>query len=137
MNYQLLKSTLKRHEGYRNKPYKDSVGKLTIGIGHNLDDLGVDDEVIEHQFLIDIERAVEDCKTLFGNWHAIPSNKQTVLANMMFNMGLPVLSKFTKTISFIDASDWANAADEMLDSKWAKQVGNRATELANIMRADL
>lgn len=134
MNHSLLKTTLRKHEGYRNKVYQCSAGKLTIGIGHNLDDLGLDDNVIELQFQNDVEKCVADCGYLFDSFESIPDNKQSVLANMMFNMGLPVLSKFKKMIKAVDNQQWDEAANQMLDSRWAGQVGNRAVELSNIMR---
>lgn len=127
---------LKRHEGYRKRLYKDSVGKLTIGVGHNIEDNGLDDPAIEIQLKIDINRALEDCEMLFPNFYSISENRQRVLANMAFNLGYDRLKSFKKLAQAVYNEDFNIAADEMLDSKWAGQVGTRAIELAELMRND-
>ena len=134
MNYDLLKTLLRKHEGYSEKPYKCSAGKLTIGIGHNIEDRGLHPDVIEHQFQLDIQESVEICQELFKNWQLIPPNKQAVLVDMAFNLGELRLKGFKKMIIAVSWGDWEKAAHEMLCSKWADQVGHRAVELSNIMK---
>jgi lysozyme len=134
MNYTRLKKMIRKHEGYRQRLYTDSVGKQTIGIGHNIDDLGLHPEVIDLQFNYDIDDAVEDCYRLMSNFDDLPEDKQIVLVDMMFNLGLVRLSGFVKMLQAISDQSWERAANEMEDSLWAKQVGTRATTLIEMMR---
>lgn len=135
MNYVLLRAQLERHEGIRARPYKCSAGKLTIGIGHNLDDTDLPATIIKDLFEIDIAEAIRSCAILFRTWHLVPPMKQTVLANMAFQLGRHRLGRFRRLIKAVNNSDWGKAALEMLDSKWAKKdTPRRANELAEIMR---
>ena len=121
------------HEGIRIKPYLDSVGKLTIGVGRNLDDTELSDDEVELMLNNDIERAAKNAER-FSWWRELDSVRQMVVVDMLFNLGLAGFAKFRKTISFIGAGDYLQAAEEMLDSKWASQVGSRAARLAKMMR---
>lgn len=127
-----LKDDLRRHEGYRRQYYRDSLGILTIGIGHNLEN-GLHPDVIEHQFIIDVNEALDTCEMIFPNFYTLSENRQRCLANMAFNLGYK-LNQFKLMIAAIYREDWEEAAKQMLDSLWAKQVGNRANELAELMR---
>ena len=123
-----------RHEGLRLKPYRDTVGKLTIGVGRNLDDVGITRD--EARFLLenDIARADVELRRSFL-WFPVRNRvRNAVLINMVFNLGISRFKRFKKLIAAIDSSDWDLAAKEMLDSKWAHQVGRRARELAKMMR---
>lgn len=131
---QLLISQLKRHEGFRSKPYLDTVGKLTIGYGRNLDDRGINEQEAELLLHTDIEIAIYDCKRIFPKFEFLSEIRQSVLANMAFNLGHAKLSGFKKMIDAVNRCDFYEAADEMLDSKWARQVKNRAFELSQLMR---
>ena len=133
MDYDKLRTLLRKHEGYKEKIYTCSAGKITIGVGHNLTDLGLDPDVIELQFAHDIESAINTCKSLFDTWHNLPDMVQVVLADMAFNLGFHRLSKFRRMIKAVNANDFQTASIEMLDSKWANQVGDRANELSEIM----
>ena len=129
-----LHDILIRHEGLRLKAYRDTVKKLTIGVGRNLDDVGITRE--EALFLLDndivrVRREVLKSFPWFSHLNAV---RQNVVLNMVFNMGLPRFRQFKKTIAAIKAKKWDEAADEMLDSRWARQVGRRARELATMMR---
>jgi lysozyme len=135
MNFELLREQLTRHEGCMDKPYTDSVGKLTIGIGHNLEDRPLSQEVIQLIFKEDIDVAISDCQKMFPNWHSIPDTKQVVICNMMFNLGYTVLSRFVRFRRAVRAEQWARAADEMKDSKWYRQVKSRGVELEILMRS--
>lgn len=125
---------LKRHEGFRAFPYKDTVGKLTIGYGRNLDDVGITEQEGRALLLNDVEIAVKEVNV---TWPWILDHdevRQQVIYNVAFNMGVPRLSGFKKMFAAMEDFDYEKAAEEMLDSKWATQVGDRATELAGMMR---
>jgi len=134
MNLQTLKSMLMRHEGTRLKPYKDTEGKLTIGIGRNLDDVGVSLGEAGVMLDNDIERATSDVKSIFHDFDTFSENRQLALIDMMFNLGKTHFLEFHKMLDAIRGRDWERASEEMLNSKWAKQVGNRADELSEMVR---
>lgn len=131
--YNILLGRLSRTEGRRNKPYVDTVGKITIGIGHNLADKGISDAIVDQLFQSDIGEAAAGAETLpiYTNLDPI---RQTVLVDMVFNMGLQDLKQFVNTLAAIGRRDYEAASVNMLNSQWARQVGSRATELAEIMR---
>ena len=133
MNRAELTKQLQRDEGLRLMPYKDSVGKLTIGIGRNLDDRGITEVEALSLLRNDID-IVEAELTKLPIYRKLDEVRQTVLANMAFNIGVPRLLKFRQTWIALDAGDYAKAADEMLDSTWAQQVGLRAVRLSEMMR---
>ena len=125
---------LERHEGFRDKPYLDTVGKLSIGYGRNLDDVPLRRDEAELMLLNDILKAQADCRSSFPGFAALSSVRQNVIVNMTFNMGPGGVARFRKMIESLRVQDYAGAAREMLDSKWARQVGVRADELAEQMR---
>lgn len=121
------------HEGLRLKPYKCPAGYLTIGVGRNLETKGISRE--EALFLLrndikEIERALSKY-----DWYTkLDPIRQKVLIDMCFNLGLAGLLQFRRMITALNLGDYETAADEMLASKWAKQVGARAQRLAQMMR---
>jgi len=124
---------IKRHEGMELKPYRDSLGILTIGIGHNLEN-GLNEKIINLIFEDDMLSVVADCEKF--DWYAgLNKARQSVIENMIFNIGYGRFRGFKNTIDFIAKNQFNHAAEEMLDSKWAGQVGNRAIELSQIMRS--
>lgn len=125
---------LKRHEGFKSKPYKCTAGKLTIGYGLNLD-AGIDEELAEIILKYKISKVT--AKLEGADWfNSIDSQaRRDLIVNMAFNIGVSGIFKFVKMINAISVRDYHLAANEMLDSKWAKQVGSRATELAEQMRS--
>jgi lysozyme len=127
-----LRQQLRIHEGYETKPYTDSVGKLSIGVGRNLDDIGLSDDEIQLLLDNDINRAMKGAEK-FSWWKDLDSVRQMVVLDMIFNLGLAGFCKFRKTISYIASSNYSAAAMEMLDSKWADQVKNRAVTLSRMM----
>jgi len=129
----ILRDRLTRTEGKRNRPDVDTVGKLTIGIGHNLIDKGLSDEIIDILFIEDIRQAEIDVEKI-PVYHQIDPIRQTVLLDMVFNMGINKVLEFQRTLGYLARGDYDGAADEMLLSKWAKEVGQRAVELAQIIR---
>ena len=130
-----IKAQLVRHEGLRLKPYRCTAGKLTIGIGRNLDDRGIS----QKEAYAMLERDIHDCEQCLLDeipnvYNGLDEIRQSVLLNMCFNLGIKGLLGFKNTLAFIGAGGWERAANGMLASKWAKQVGKRAIELSEMMR---
>ena len=130
-----IKAQLVRHEGLRLKPYRCTAGKLTIGIGRNLDGRGIS----QKEAYAMLERDIHDCEQCLLDeipnvYNGLDEIRQSVLLNMCFNLGIKGLLGFKNTLAFIGAGDWERAANGMLASKWAKQVGKRAIELSEMMR---
>lgn len=123
-----------RHEGSCNKMYLDSEGIETIGVGHNLRDRPISDRAIMVILEDDLEAAIYDLINHFSWYKELDEPRKNVLINMCFNLGITRLKRFERMIAAIQAQNWQLAADEMLDSKWARQVKGRATELAGRMR---
>ena len=123
-----------RHEGLRLHPYTDTVGKLTIGIGRNLIDRGI----TKGEALIMLEHDIADFTKQLSErlywFDTQPENVKLVLVNMCFNLGLAGLLTFHNTLEHIKQGQYELAAKEMLLSKWARQVGNRAIELSEILK---
>ena len=133
MDYTRLIAQLRKHEGVEYKPYTDTVGKLTIGVGRNLDDRGLSEDEIDYLLQNDIRIVEEELTQWWSHWQSLNQTRQLVVADMMFNMGRPRLSQFKLFLRALEASDYETAAVEMLDSKWAEQVKGRATTLAEMM----
>jgi len=131
---EILKDQLIIDEGYELKPYPDTAGKITIGVGVNLTDRGLPAHMIDELFEKDMENSYRDAEKLISNFSSLSDNRKAVLANMSFNLGYYRLKGFKKMIGAVERSEFNRAADEMLDSKWARQVKQRAIRLANHMR---
>ena len=130
-----VKEQLIRHEGLRLKLYCCTAGKLTIGVGRNLDDCGISKS--EAMVLLDndiLRCEAELIEHLPAVYTGLNDNRKAVLVNMCFNLGISGLIRFKNTLAFISAGDFERAANNMLASKWAKQVGIRAIELSELMR---
>jgi len=129
-----IHSQLIRDEGMKNFPYPDAKGKTTIGVGRNLTDKGLSD--VEVRFLLanDITETADALHAAFPWFAGIDGPRQGVLINMAFNMGIEGLSGFAKFLAAVMRHDWNAAADEMLKSMWAAQVGDRAVRLSSQMR---
>jgi len=134
MDIDRLIAQLKVHEGVRSKVYLDTEGIETIGVGRNLRDRGLSDDEIEFLLANDIRDFQEEVDRTFGWWSDLDDVRQRVIVDMAFNMGLGSLSKFKNTLGHIEAGRYEEASVEMLDSKWARQVGNRAQCLSNMMK---
>ena len=130
-----LHEQIKRHEGFREKPYKCTAGKLTIGYGWNLDD-GIEEHIAEFILIKQISKLQWHLLQEFEWFKSkdITNAQRDVITNMCFNLGIGGFRKFKKTIKAIEERDFEEAAKEMLDSRWAVQVGERAEELAEQMR---
>ncbi|MEZ8855590.1 glycoside hydrolase family protein [Vibrio atlanticus] len=129
----LATTLIKKHEGLRLKPYRCSMGKLTIGYGRNLSDNGITLEEAEQLLQHNIDEVIQQAQTL-PFFSALNEVRQAVIVDMVFNMGLPRFQKFKKTIALIEQQAWQAAANEMLNSRWARQVGNRSKTLSDMMR---
>lgn len=123
---------LQRHEGLRLKPYECTAGKITIGYGRNLEDVGISE--IEAMVMLrnDIEQCYDELN-VFSWFSDLDQVRQEALVDMLFNLGLPTFLEFKKTLKFVAEGKYSQAAEEMLRSKWANQVGDRAKELAYMM----
>ena len=132
-----LREMLIRHEGMRLKPYRCPAGKLTIGVGRNLEDVGISEDEAFYLLDNDIRRAEATAAECAGRhgvlWEGLPEDARLVLLNMAFNLGYR-LGGFRKMFAALRKGDYEDAAREMLDSRWARQVGQRAIELAEIMK---
>ena len=120
-------------EGIRYKPYKDTIGKLTIGVGRNLDDRGLRPAEVELMLKNDIDEAENIAKKLVPAYDKLSESRKAVLINMAFNLGETRLAGFKNTLKFINSGDYVQAAKNMRDSLWYKQVGARAERLAKVM----
>jgi lysozyme len=134
MDIDKLITQLKVHEGVRSKVYLDTEGIETIGVGRNLRDRGLSDDEIELMLANDIRDFQEEVENAFPWWSDLDDVRQRVVVDMAFNMGLGSLSKFVNTLAHIENGRYEEASVEMLDSKWARQVGDRANVLSNMMK---
>lgn len=131
-----LVKQLIRHEGMRLKPYKDTVGKLTIGVGRNLDDVGITEEEALMLLKRDMQVARTELLTAYPVFNSLSDERLHAFTNMVFNMGITRFGGFKKMIAAVVAGDFDEAIKQMLDSKWARQVGSRANELAEQVRTN-
>ena len=130
-----IKEQLVRHEGLRLKPYRCTAGKLTIGIGRNLDDCGISQAEAYVMLINDIMNCEKQLQAKIPDiYNGLDEVRKSVLLNMCFNLGISGLLGFKNTLEFIKVGDWERAANNMLVSRWAKQVGRRAIELSELMR---
>lgn len=119
-----------RDEGLRLKPYRDTAGKLTIGVGRNLDDIGITDAEARVLLANDLQQVWNDLR-VDCPWHfKLDAARDAALCNMCFNLGITRLLTFTKMLAALKAGDWQTAHDEALASTWARQVGQRAERIA-------
>ncbi|SIS73017.1 glycoside hydrolase family protein [Insolitispirillum peregrinum] len=134
MNLDLLKKELVRDEDERLKPYRCTAGKLTIGVGRNLDDVGL--SVDESAYLLgnDIARVMAELDKALPWWRGLSEVRQRALANMAFNLGVPRLKGFARMLAALQAGQWDEAATQALASKWAVQVGDRAKRIATMIK---
>lgn len=131
-----VRSLIIEDEGWKNKAYKDTKGILTIGVGFNLEQVGLYDEEIEFILgrRIQIARA-EAAEALGTDFYFLDNTRQAVLTSMAYQMGKGGLKKFKKTLQAIRAFDYEEAAREMLDSKWHREDSpNRAKRLSEAMK---
>jgi lysozyme len=133
-NLTLLRAELARDECVRLKPYLDSVGKLTIGTGRNLDDVGIREDENDYLLTNDIIQIEQDLDRYLPWWKNLDPVRQRVIANMCFNLGIGRLLGFKNTLPAIQNGRYEVAAQGMLHSLWARQVKQRAVRLADMMQ---
>ena len=139
-----LEEELKLDEGCVYEVYEDHLGYPTFGVGHLITEkdpewkksLGteVSEERVHECLEKDLDIVLKDCKILYPDFDDLPEEVQHIVANMMFNLGRPRLTAFKGMKKGVDSKDWNKAADEMVDSRWYKQVTNRANRLVERMR---
>ena len=155
MDRDAIEQHIEEREGREPTAYMDSAGHPTVGVGFNLDRADARDKItafgldydkvrsgeqsltdaqIDTLFASDVDQAISDARDLVSNFDTIPDDKQTVVTDMVFNLGADGFSQFANTIDAIEHEDWGRAADEMQDSAWFEQVGDRGTIDADIMR---
>ena len=144
MDVEKLRKQLEIDEGVVHEIYLDHLGYPTFGIGHLVTDTDpefgsdVGTAVTEARcieaFDKDVEIVLSDCKILYPDFDSLPEEVQQIIANMMFNMGRPRLTKFKMMKAAVDEGKWNDAADQMIDSRWYAQVGARAERLVDRMR---
>jgi lysozyme len=127
-------SQLRRDEDVRKFPYTDTAGKLTIGVGHNLTDKGLSDAAIDFILEEDINDVIDELNVELPWVEDIGAERSSVILNMAFNLGVTKMKGFTKFLQAARVGDWETAANEMRDSEWARQVGDRAVRLEQQMR---
>ena len=145
MDLDKLRKQLEIDEGVKHEIYLDHLGLPTFGIGHLVtkndaesgQDVGtaVSEERVRECFEQDVLSVINDCTILYHDFDNLPEEAQQIIANMMFNLGRTRLSKFKGMKRGIDDRDWNRAADEMVDSRWYRQVTNRADRLVKRMRS--
>ena len=143
MDMDRLLASVKKHEGYRNKVYLDTLGKRTVGVGHLcVEDFWEDDKEYEEKFLMtilehDLETAIKGAKDLMSENGCMDMDEvaEEIIIEMIFQLGKTGVSKFKNMWKALSALDYSTAAEQMLDSRWEKQTPNRANGMADIMRS--
>jgi len=145
MDVDKLREELIYDEGVRLDVYRCTEGYLTVGIGHKIIDgdaeygkpegYTITEKRMKQLFDLDIAVVREDCHRLYDDFDDLPEEAQRIIANMMFNLGLPTMKKFRGMKRCVDERNWSGTADEMVDSRWYEQVTNRANRLVKRMRA--
>ena len=128
-----LEKQLIRHEGMRTKPYTDTVGKLTIGVGRNLTDVGLSEEEAMVLLKNDINKVSNDLTDYLGWWNTLDESRRIVLMNLCFNLGITRLLGFRKFLLALQNGNYQEATNELINSAWHVQVKGRALELEHIM----
>lgn len=145
MDIEKLREQLKIDEGCVYSVYLDHLNLPTIGIGHLVtewdDEYGkpvgteVSEDRVNELFDQDVQVTIDECKLLYNDFDDLPEEAQQIIANMMFNMGRPRLSRFHKMKKAVDARDWVEAGNQMKDSRWYNQVTTRADRLVERMKS--
>lgn len=130
-----LVNRLIEEEGLRLKPYTDTVGKLTIGIGRNLTDVGISENEAHYLLDNDIDKVITQLRANLNYFDSLPNNIQLALTDLAFNMGIGGLLSFHNTLKYVEIGDYKFASENLLLSKWAKQVGRtRSLSIANLIK---
>ena len=130
-----VSSDIRKEEGFRNKPYKDSKGILTIGYGHNLNK-PMPKEVLELLFQFDLTDAILDCHKTFTDFESFSSSQKRGLVNMMFNLGYRKMAGFRRMLAAIEKGDWKQAGFELLNSAYYKQLPERVGRIYELLTGE-
>ena len=143
MDINKLREELKIDEGVKYEIYLDHLSLPTLGVGHLIKDTDpesglpvgtvIEEERVNELFDEDIQDTIQECKYLYNDFDDLPEEAQRIIANMMFNLGRPRLSRFLKMKQHVDNRDFVSVSEEMKDSKWYRQVTNRAQRLCDRM----
>jgi len=143
MDIDKLREELKIDEGVKYEIYLDHLSLPTLGVGHLIKDTDpenglpvgtkIEEERVNELFDEDIQVTIQECKYLYNDFDDLPEEAQRIIANMMFNLGRPRLSRFLKMKQHVDNRDFSSASEEMKNSKWYTQVTNRAQRLCDRM----
>ena len=132
----LIIEMLRQHEGVRTHAYKCTSNKTTIGVGRNIDEnggIGLSPDEIDYLLANDVERVEAELLAAFNWYKMLGDARKDAMMDMCFNMGLPRLMLFKKALAAMAKGDYVTASAEFLDSRWAKQVGQRAETIAAII----
>lgn len=131
-----LREMLRRHEGVRNFVYLCSEGYETIGVGRNIADsgLGLSEDEVDYLLDNDIKRVKTELSDEYFWFGALNEARQEAMIDLSFNLGQTRLRGFKKALNAMSTEDFDRAADEFMDSRWSEQVGNRATEVTEMIR---
>ena len=132
MNYDILLEQLKDFEGLELKAYQCTAGKTTIGLGRNLDDYGITEEEAYYLAKNNINELEDELDRAIPWWRQLDDARQRALINLSYNVGTTTLLKFKKTLQYLEDGSYEEAAEEVLDSRWADQVGRRAIFISNV-----
>lgn len=135
MNIGQIEKRLIEFEGLRLMPYRCTSNKLTIGVGRNIEDRGISVETAMQMLREDLELVIDELKRAIPGFEKMPDSVQEALVDLAFNMGTPTLLTFKRALRAIQAQQWGTAADEILSSRYAKQVGRRAEIVADMIRS--
>ena len=149
MDIERLKEEIKADEGVKladngnHLIYLDHLGYPTVGVGHLIKETDpeyglevgtqIEEERVNELFEQDLNTTIDECLLLYDDFYVLPEEAQLIIANMMFNLGRPRLSRFHKMKKAVDNRDWQEASNQMKDSKWYLQVTNRADRLCERM----
>jgi len=137
MNHDLLREMLIRHEGWKKKPYPCTAGEMTIGVGWNMDDVplppdvasylrmngSITDAMVARLLVISTDTAERQARAIFQDFPKFSERRQAALADMIFNLGSTRFLKFKKTITAVKCGDWEEAARQINDSAYWRELG--------------
>ena len=131
-----LIAMLRRHEGVETHAYKCSEGKVTVGVGRNIDQeggMGLSDDEVDYLLQNDIERVVKELAAEYSWFNDLDDVRRDAMVDISFNLGATRLRLFKRALAAMEVGNYAEASTEFLDSKWARQVGGRALELTDMI----
>ena len=135
-NMEKLIAMLKRHEGVETHAYECSEGKVTVGVGRNIDQeggIGLSDDEVDYLLQNDIERVVKELAAEYPWFSDLDDVRRDAMVDISFNLGATRLRLFKRALAAMETGKYKEAATEFLDSKWARQVGGRALELTDMI----